>query len=115
MNIENSVDIERPSKPKLGRGKDADDVQVNPQLSVGRAAASKLPKIPQRYRHLIFGVIQSGLTCGVAAAIASLPYYADGSFASHWSHTYLYSWMIMLPVVVIAAPVIRRIVDAITH
>ena len=77
--------------------------------------ARKLPKFPLRYRHLIFGVMQSGLTCAVAAAIASLPFYAEGSFASHWSHTYLYSWTIMLPMVVIAAPVIRRIVDAITH
>ena len=115
MMTENSIDIGRTFRPKLGRNKDAGDVQVKPQLHVNRRAAPKLPKIPARYRHLIFGVIQSGLTCAVAAAIASLPFYAEGSFASHWIHTYLYSWMIMLPVVVIAAPVIRRIVDAITH
>ena len=83
--------------------------------STGRPAASKLPKFPVKYRHLIFGVIQSGVTCAVATAIASLPFYAEGSFASHWIHTYLYSWTIMLPVVVIAAPVIRKIVDAITQ
>ena len=27
--------------------------------------------IPRRYSHYVFGVIQSGLTCAVAAAIAS--------------------------------------------
>jgi hypothetical protein len=74
-----------------------------------------MPRIPGEYRHLVFGVIQSGLTCAIAAAIASFPFYAEGSFASHWAHAYLYSWIIMLPVVVIAAPVIRRIVDAITR
>ena len=79
------------------------------------AGAQQKPRIPEQYRHLIFGVIQSGLTCAVAAAIASFPFYADGSFLSHWVRAYLYSWIIMLPVVVIAAPVIRKIVDAITH
>ncbi|WP_271896644.1 DUF2798 domain-containing protein [Candidatus Phyllobacterium onerii] len=59
--------------------------------------------------------MQSGITCAVAAGIASLPFYVQGSFASHWARGFLYSWIIMLPVVVIAAPVIRRIVDAITR
>jgi hypothetical protein len=73
-----------------------------------------MPRIPKEYRHFVFGVIQSGITCAIAAAIASLPFYADGSFAAHWLRAYLFSWFVMLPVVVIAAPVIRRLVDAIT-
>ena len=30
--------------------------------------------IPRRYSHFVFGVIQSGLTSAIAAAIASLPF-----------------------------------------
>ena len=40
--------------------------------------------IPRRYSHFVYGVIQSGLTSAIAAAIASFPFLADGSFAIHW-------------------------------
>ena len=73
-----------------------------------------MPRIPGKYRHFVFGVIQSGITCAIAAAIASLPFYAEGSFAAHWLRAYLFSWAIMLPVVVIAAPLVRRLAEAIT-
>jgi len=29
-------------------------------------------RVPRRYSHFVFGVIQSGLTCAIASAIASL-------------------------------------------
>ncbi|NLS05013.1 DUF2798 domain-containing protein [Rhizobium sp. P32RR-XVIII] len=73
-----------------------------------------MSRISRKYRHFVFGVIQSGITCAVAAAIASLPFYAEGSFAAHWLRAYLFSWTVMLPVVVIAAPAIRRLADALT-
>ncbi|MBB3453478.1 hypothetical protein FHT86_001734 [Rhizobium sp. BK313] len=73
-----------------------------------------MPRIPRKYRHFVFGIFQSGITCAVAAAIASLPFYAEGSFAAHWLRAYLFSWTVMLPVVMIAAPVIRRLADALT-
>jgi hypothetical protein len=73
-----------------------------------------MPRISRKYRHFVFGVIQSGITCGVAAAIASLPFYPEGAFAAHWLRTYLFSWTVMLPIVVIVAPLIRRLADALT-
>ncbi|KAA0693332.1 DUF2798 domain-containing protein [Neorhizobium sp. P12A] len=73
-----------------------------------------MPRIPRKYNHFVFGVIQSGITCAIAAAIASFPFYAEGNFAAHWLRAYLLSWMVMLPVVVIAAPVIRRLADALS-
>ena len=48
--------------------------------------------IPRRFSHFVFGFIQSGLTCAVAAAIASAPFLAAGTFAAHW----LQSWLIGL-------------------
>jgi hypothetical protein len=36
--------------------------------------------IPRRYGHFVFGVIQSGLTSLIAAAIASFPLLAVGNF-----------------------------------
>ncbi len=67
--------------------------------------------IPRRYAHFLFGVIQSGLTCFVAAGIASLPMFEAGAFIEHWLMAWLISWMTMLPVVLLAAPFIRALVE----
>jgi len=34
--------------------------------------------IPRRFSHFVYGFIQSGLTCAIAAAIASFPFLAGG-------------------------------------
>lgn len=70
--------------------------------------------IPARYSHLTFGVIQSGLTSGVSAAVASVPFWAERSFIAHWLSAWSISWLIMLPIVVFAAPVIKSLVHRIT-
>jgi hypothetical protein len=72
-------------------------------------------KLPRKYCHYVFGVIQSGITCSIAAAIACAPFASTGTFLSHWIGAYLYSWIAMLPLVVMAAPVIRKLAGAITE
>jgi len=74
-----------------------------------------MPSIPRQYGHFVFGVIQSGLTCSIAAAIASIPFYSAGTFASHWLRSLVVSWAVMLPVVLVAAPFIRGLVDRVTR
>jgi uncharacterized protein DUF2798 len=49
------------------------------------------------------------------AAIASLPFRAAGSFSTHWLQSWLVSWLLMLPVVIFAAPAIRRLAHAMTR
>ena len=71
--------------------------------------------IPLRYSHFIFGIIQSGLTSAIAAAIASLPFRVAGSFAIHWLQSWLVSWLLMLTIVIFAAPAIRRLAHAVTR
>lgn len=70
--------------------------------------------IPQRYSHFAFGVVQSGLTCLVASAIASAPFLGTGSFLQHWALAWLVSWATMLPIVLVAAPAIKRLVETLT-
>ncbi len=65
--------------------------------------------IPRRYSHFIFAVIQSGLTCLIAAGIASLPLVTMAQFLVHWLLSWAISWVTMLPVVVLAAPIIRSV------
>ncbi len=71
--------------------------------------------IPRRYSHFVFGVIQAGLTSAVAAAIASYPFIAEGTFLSHCVQSWLIAWLLMMPVVLFAAPLIRRLAFALTR
>jgi hypothetical protein len=72
-------------------------------------------KIPKKYSHFAFGMIQAGLTSAVASAIASMQFVAEGTFVSHWVRSSLFSWVAMLPVVVLAAPLIRWLANRITR
>lgn len=71
--------------------------------------------IPRRYSHFVFGVIQSGMTSAIAAAVASAPFFKEGTFFSHWLKSAFVAWIIMLPVVLFAAPAIRRLTDFLTR
>ena len=70
--------------------------------------------IPRRYSHFLFGLIQSGFTCAIAAGIASAPLIYDGIFLSHWLKSWIFAWAIMIPFVLLATPLIRRTVDVLT-
>jgi hypothetical protein len=65
--------------------------------------------IPRRYSHLVFGVIQSGLTSLIAAGIASFPAASAMVFLGHWIASWLIAWGAMLPIVLLAAPAIRAV------
>jgi hypothetical protein len=71
-------------------------------------------RIPRRYGHFVFGVIQSGLTTAIATAIASLPFLAESTFLLHWLGAWVMAWAAMTPIVLLAAPVIRRLVEVLT-
>lgn len=70
--------------------------------------------IPRRYGHFLFAVIQSGMTSAIAAAIASAPFLDDSTFLVHWLGSWLVAWTVMAPIVLLAAPFIRRLVLALT-
>ena len=71
--------------------------------------------IPRRYTHFVFAVIQSGLTCLIAAGISSLPSLATENFLRNWLASWLMAWVTMLPVVLLAAPAIRSLALALTR
>ena len=73
-----------------------------------------MSRVPKRYSHFLFGFIQSGLTCAIAAGISSAPFFNGPMFASQWAKSWMISWAIMTPVVLLAAPLIRYAVDCIT-
>lgn len=73
-----------------------------------------MPRLPKRYSHFVFGFIQSGLTCAVAAGISTAPFFNTPMFASQWAKSWIISWAIMTPVVLLAAPAIRYAVECLT-
>lgn len=71
--------------------------------------------IPRRYSHFIFSALQSALTCLIAAGIASFPSWSGGHFLRHWLLSWLVAWVTMLPVVILAAPMIRSLSHLMTR
>jgi hypothetical protein len=71
--------------------------------------------IPRRYSHFVFGAIQSALICLIAAGVASVPSWGGGHFVQHWLLSWLVAWVTMLPVVIVAAPMIRSLSHIMTR
>ena len=68
-------------------------------------------RVPRRNSHYVYGAIQSNITCLITAAVACLPFLADGSFIWRWLTSWLSAWLVALPIALLAAPVIRRLTD----
>jgi hypothetical protein len=81
----------------------------------GASEETSMLGIPRRYSHFIFGVIQSGLTSLIAAAIASYSLWGTGRFVQNWIFSWLISWVMMLPAVIFAAPAIQSLALALTR
>lgn len=82
--------------------------------SLSNDGAPQLFRLPKRHGHFVFSVIQSFLTSAVATAIAHSTD-AAAVFLGHWAISWMLSWVTVLPVVLLAAPVIRRIVDYVSR
>ena len=54
-------------------------------------------RIPRRFSHFVFGFIQSGLTCAVAAAIASAPFLTAAHPRYPWPPTRPLAWVMIHP------------------
>lgn len=68
-------------------------------------------RIPRRFVPITYGIIQAGITTGVATAVATLQTAGmDGVAIAAWLWSWGISWITMLPVVVLVAPFIQRIV-----
>ena len=70
--------------------------------------------ISRRHAHYVFAVMQSGVTTGVATGVASVPLWSKG-FLLHWLLAWLGSWVLILPVVIGAAPMLRRFAHKVTR
>jgi hypothetical protein len=74
-----------------------------------------MPRPPRRYAHFLFAAMQSALTSSIAAAIASFNLIWAGGFIGHWLRSWAVAWVLMLPVVIAAAPAILRLSEFMTR
>lgn len=74
-----------------------------------------MPRINRQYRPQVFGLLQSAITSAIAALIANPKGRALGPFMLSWSTTWLLTWLSMIPVVLLAAPYVRRLTDLIVQ
>ena len=79
------------------------------QGSLDRSGTWDVLPISRRYSHFVFGVLQAGMTSGVASAIASLPLLGSWAFVQNWLGSWLLAWAAIVPLVIVVAPVIRRL------
>ena len=59
-------------------------------------------RIPRKYGHFVFGVIQSGLTSAIAAGVASISFFGTIAFMEDWLRSWLIAWMTAIPIVLVA-------------
>jgi hypothetical protein len=71
--------------------------------------------VPSRYAPFAFGIMQAGVTTSVATAVTNLRVGATSAgWIVDWLAAWSLAWIAMLPIVVLAAPLIQRAVRAIT-
>lgn len=70
--------------------------------------------LSRRHGHYLFSVIQAGITCGVASIIAQASFLHRTDPGSGVLLNWLLSWMVMVPIVLLLAPLIRRAVERLT-
>jgi hypothetical protein len=117
------------TKRRVGSAVDGHDQgsAVDIESDVGLVSSIRWDDVPdraKRYRAgsatlfvalFVYGIIQSGLTCAIAAGIASFPFIATGTgtLVTHWSS--FVAWTTMLPIMLFAAQAIRSLTQLSTR
>ena len=68
-----------------------------------------MPKLHRRFRQRTSAVIQSAITCAIATAIASPSSPSASQLLSYGLKAWLVAWMTIVPFVLLATPLIRRL------
>jgi hypothetical protein len=69
------------------------------------------PLLPYRYAPYAYGILQAAITTAVATGIAIYPLaHSAIEFIERWMVAWSVAWLTMVPVVLLAAPIIHRAV-----
>jgi hypothetical protein len=73
-------------------------------------------RLPARFAPILFGLLLSGLMSCVVSGIATVR--AIGlppNFLAMWMSSWSFSWAVAFPSVLVVAPIVRRLVAAMTE
>jgi hypothetical protein len=88
-------------------------VESGPDASQRRVTDDMAPHFPQRFAPYAYGILQAAITTAVATAIAIYPIvHSSMEFVERWMLAWGLAWLTMLPVVLIASPIIQQAVQA---
>jgi Protein of unknown function (DUF2798) len=72
--------------------------------------------IPVRFAPLLFGAMLSAIMVSVISAIVLLTNRGwSPEFFGHWAHSFITTWPIAFPVVLVVAPFVRAVVTKLTQ
>ncbi len=72
--------------------------------------------MPKKYAHILFGLLLSGLMSFVVSGIATFRALGlNETFFVDWSESWLFSWMVAFPTVLVVAPLVRKMVARVTR
>ena len=72
--------------------------------------------IPQKYAQILFGFILSGLMSCMVSGVATLRALGlSPDFAGNWMTSWLASWALAFPAVLVVAPITRKLVARMTR
>jgi hypothetical protein len=65
--------------------------------------------LPERFAPFVFASLQSGITSLLASGVASASHGVGWEMLGWWARSWVLAWILVLPVVIIAAPIIQRV------
>lgn len=74
--------------------------------------------VPARFAPVLFGLLLSGLMSLIVSGIATLRavgFAGEAGFAGIWMGSWLFSWAVAFPAVLVVAPLARRLVARLTR
>jgi hypothetical protein len=72
--------------------------------------------IPERFGHILFGLILTGVMSCIVSGIATFQALEDGvPFMGAWTGSWMISWGVSFPTVLVVAPLTRRTVARLVH
>jgi uncharacterized membrane protein len=74
-----------------------------------------MARLPNRFAPLVYGILQVAVTTAVATAVAVHQSSGLGpAYLWRWLTSWVAAFLMMLPVVVVISPVVKRVVAALT-
>ena len=75
-----------------------------------------MKKIPKKYTELLFAFVMSLLMAFLMSGVLTVVFAGvNKQFLAHWMNGFVHAWPIAFPSILVIAPLVRKIVTALTE